>query len=305
MGVQATVVFTDLHGSTAVFEALGNVRATESVTQITTWIGRQCEAHGGRLVKTLGDGVMVVFTDNRDAVSAVVDIQRQHQRRSLKFAPELRLPIRIGLACGDVEMVADDCYGDAVNVASRLCDMCGPHQIWATSLTVNALSGQSSINFRDLGLIPVRGRSEPCHVSQVEWREEEPTDFLTMQAQLAPDDLRADSDALGREIELRWLDTVKVFRSFELPVHIGRVKTVEFVVNDPRVSRTHAKLEWRNGCIMLVDVSSYGCWVKFADSKGSELLLRREDCVLHGTGELGLGASFADISVPTVQFTVR
>jgi len=61
MGVQATVVFTDLHGSTAVFEALGNARATESVTQITTWITEQCERHGGRLVKTLGDGVMVDF----------------------------------------------------------------------------------------------------------------------------------------------------------------------------------------------------------------------------------------------------
>jgi adenylate cyclase len=305
MGVQATVVFTDLHGSTAVFEALGNVRATESVTQITNWIGRQCEAHGGRLVKTLGDGVMVIFADNRDAVSAVIDIQRQHQRRALKFAPELRLPIRIGLACGDVEMVADDCYGDAVNVASRLCDMCGPHQIWATNLLAKPLVGQTNVNFRDLGLIHVRGRSEACHVSQVEWREEEPTDFLTMQAQLVPNDLRADSDSLGREIELQWLDTVKVFRSFDLPIHIGRVKTVEFVVNDPRVSRTHAKFEWRNGCIMLVDVSSYGCWVRFADSKGSELLLRREECVLHGKGELALGASFADISVPTVRFTVR
>ncbi|MDZ7937218.1 MAG: adenylate/guanylate cyclase domain-containing protein [Rhodoferax sp.] len=305
MGVQATVVFTDLHGSTAVFEALGNVRATESITQITTWIGRQCEAHGGRLIKTLGDGVMVVFTDNRDAVSAVTDIQRQHQRRSLKFAPELRLPIRIGLACGDVEMVARDCYGDAVNVASRLCDMCGPHQIWATNLSANALATKRETNFRDLGLIHVRGRTEACQVSQVEWREEEPTDFLTMQAQLGPADLNRETDALGREIELGWLDTVQVFRSFELPAHIGRVKTVEFVVNDPRVSRTHAKLEWRNGCIMLVDVSSYGCWIKFADSKGAELLLRREECVLHGSGELALGASFSDISVPTVRFTVR
>jgi adenylate cyclase len=305
MGVQATVVFTDLHGSTAVFEALGNVRATESVTQITTWIGKQCELHGGRLVKTLGDGVMVVFADNRDAVSAVIDIQRQHQRRALKFPADLRLPIRIGLACGDVEMVADDCYGDAVNVASRLCDMCGPHQIWATNLSVNPLVGQANLNFRDLGMIHVRGRSEPCHVSQVEWREEEPTDFLTMQAQLVSDDLMSGGDSLGREVELQWLDTVKVFRSFDLPAHIGRVKTMEFVVNDPRVSRTHAKLEWRNGCIVLLDVSSYGCWVKFADSKGSELLLRREECVLHGSGELALGAPFADISVPTVRFTVR
>ena len=54
MGVQATVVFTDLHRSTDVFEAFGNAQATETTTQITAWIVRQCEQANGRVVKTLG-----------------------------------------------------------------------------------------------------------------------------------------------------------------------------------------------------------------------------------------------------------
>ena len=69
MGVQATVVFTDLHGSTAVFEALGNARATEKVTQITNWIASTCESHNGKVVKTLGDGVLVLYQDGQSAVS--------------------------------------------------------------------------------------------------------------------------------------------------------------------------------------------------------------------------------------------
>lgn len=305
MGVQATVVFTDLHGSTAVFEALGNARATESVTQITTWITRQCEAHGGRLVKTLGDGVMVVFNQAVDAVAAVVDIQRQHLKTTLRQPSDVRLPIRIGLASGEVEMVAEDCYGDAVNVASRLCDLCGPHQIWASSNALEKVPEMRGSSFRMLGPIHIRGRAEPCNVYQIEWREEEPSDFLTMQAQLSPEELLGRGDALGREVVLQWMDVIKSFKSFELPIHIGRVKDMEFVVNDPRVSRTHARLEWRNGCVMLVDVSSYGSWVRFSESGGADILLRREECVLHGKGELALGASFADISVPTVAFTVR
>lgn len=56
MGVQATVVFADLFGSTGVFESLGNALATEAVTQITTWVGKVCTAHGGTVVKFLGDG---------------------------------------------------------------------------------------------------------------------------------------------------------------------------------------------------------------------------------------------------------
>ncbi len=305
MGVQATVVFTDLHGSTAVFEALGNARATESVTQITTWITVQCEKHGGRLVKTLGDGVMVIFLDPSQAVAAVVDIQRLHHKKTVRLQSGLRLPIRIGLASGEVEMVADDCYGDAVNVASRLCDLCGPHQIWASASTLETVQEVRGSNFRMLGPIHIRGRAEPCNVFQIEWREEEPSDFLTMQAQLSPEDLLDLGDALGREVVLQWMDTVKSFKSFELPIHIGRVKSVEFVVNDPRVSRTHARLEWRNGCVMLVDMSSYGSWVRFSEAGGADVLLRREECVLHGKGELALGASFADLSAPTVTFTIK
>ncbi|MDZ7921135.1 adenylate/guanylate cyclase domain-containing protein [Rhodoferax sp.] len=305
MGVQATVVFTDLHGSTGVFESLGNARATESVTQITAWIANESERHGGRLVKTLGDGVMLVFSDPSRAVSAVVEIQRLHHKRTMRQQSDLRLPIRIGLASGEVEMVADDCYGDAVNVASRLCDLCGPHQIWASANALDSVLEVRGSNFRMLGPIHIRGRAEPCNVFQIEWREEEPSDFLTMQAQLNPDDLLGSEDALGREVVLQWMDIVKSFKSFELPIHIGRVKNVEFVVNDPRVSRTHARLEWRNGCVMFVDVSSYGSWVRFSEAGGADVLLRREECVLHGKGELALGASFSDLSVPTVAFTIR
>jgi pSer/pThr/pTyr-binding forkhead associated (FHA) protein len=111
-------------------------------------------------------------------------------------------------------------------------------------------------------------------------------------------------DALGREIELQCLGVTKSFKSFELPINIGRVRTVDFLVNNPRVSRTHARLVWRNGSIVLVDLSSYGTWVRFSGTKGADVLLRREECILHGKGELALGASFSDVKAPVVQFTV-
>lgn len=304
MGVQTTVVFTDLHGSTAVFEALGNARATETVTQITTWIAEQCELSGGRVVKTLGDGVLAMFPDGQSAVNAVVELQRLHFKRIMRTPADLRMPMRIGVASGEVEIVAGDCYGDAVNVAARLCDLCGPHQIWANAAALSAVDEARGTTFRILGPISIRGRAEPCTVYQIEWREEETSDFLTMQGQLDPIYASGEVDALGREIELTWMGYAKRFRSFDLPVHIGRVRNMEFVVNDPRVSRTHARLEWRNGSVVLVDVSSYGTWVRFAGGGGSDVLLRREECVLHGRGELALGASFADATVPTVEFSI-
>jgi len=303
MSVHTTVVFTDLFGSTSVFEALGNAKATQAVTHVTTWIAKVVEAHGGRVVKMLGDGVLALFTDSASAINAVVEIQRRHQNRMTLVPPSHRMPIRIGVASGDVELVAGDCYGDAVNIAARLSDLSGAHQIWANSAALDHANEADGVRFRVLGPINIRGRAEPCTVYQIDWQEDVASDFLTMQAEMDPQFNATQTDALGGQIELTWLDTCKTFQSFELPIHIGRVHQAELVVNDPRVSRTHARIDWRNGSMMLVDLSSYGCWVRFSGG-GADLLLRREECALHGHGEIALGTSFADLSAPTVHFSV-
>ena len=303
MSDQTTVMFADLMGSTGVFETIGSARASRVVTGLTQWIGDLVVAHHGRVVKTLGDGVLAVFPHAPDAISSVVDIQRSHQKRIASSSAGTRMPIRIGVARGDVEFVDGDCYGDAVNVASRLSDLSGPHQIWANNLSLEKSVETDGVRFRPLGPITIRGRVEPCQVFQVEWHVDVSSDFLTMQATLAPADEQLERDLLGGEIELNWLDQRKRFRSHQLPIHIGRVSQAEFVVNDPRVSRTHARIDWRNGSILLVDVSTYGSWVRFSGG-GADLLLRREECVLHGKGEIALGASFSDLSVPTVMFSV-
>lgn len=304
MGVQTTVVFTDLIGSTTAFEVLGNAKATQAVTRMTRWICKVFERHGGRVIKTLGDGVLAVFPTGQSAVQAVVELQRSYQKRLPQLSAPERMPVRVGVATGEVEIVDGDCYGDAVNVASRLNDLCGPHEIWVNSAELD-LSGQSeNVRYRPLGQITVRGRAEPCTVYQVEWQEDEPSEFLTRQADFDPQALALRGDVLGGEIELTCQDQIKSFKSFELPIHIGRIRQSEFVVNDPRVSRTHARIEWRNGSIMLVDVSSYGSWIRF-EGGGADVLLRREECVLHGRGEIALGASFADAQVPSVKFSVN
>ena len=72
-------------------------------------------------------------------------------------------------------------------------------------------------------------------------------------------------------------------------------------MQDPRVSRRHARIEWRAGKFYLEDVSSYGTWVRFSDS-AAVVALRRQECVLLQEGEIALGAPFEDFTVPTVSF---
>ena len=108
------------------------------------------------------------------------------------------------------------------------------------------------------------------------------------------------SDLIG-QIALTWLDKAATFTSTALPIHLGREAEAQFVVNDQRVSRLHAKITWRAGKFYLEDVSSYGTWVRFAGSEAI-VALRRQECVLPGAGEIAMGAPFEDYSVPTVSF---
>lgn len=302
MGATTTVVFADLTGSTGVFEALGNAKATETVTRLTNWIGQVCQSHGGRVVKTLGDGVLAVFPDGPSAVDAVVELQRNHQKRIVNWPPRLRMRLQVGVACGEIVEVDGDCYGDAVNVASRLSDLSGADQIWVTDTVIDQLPTGTNVRFRGLGAVSIRGKQEARVLFRIEWQEEVMSEFFTAPASL--EQLPARGEAQSGQIELAWLDEHAKFRSAELPIHLGRVSDADFVVNDQRVSRIHAKIEWRNGTFVLVDASSYGTWVRFNGSE-TELPLRREECVLHGEGEIALGAPFSDFSVPTVSFRLN
>ncbi|MDD5030297.1 MAG: adenylate/guanylate cyclase domain-containing protein [Rhodoferax sp.] len=304
MSSLATVVFADLFGSTGVFESLGNARATEVVTRTTSWLAQRCTEGGGKVIKLLGDGVLVVFDDSRDAIETVLLLQRKYQLLLSQTPTNAYMPLRIGVARGGVEFVENDCYGDAVNIASRLSELTGAHQIWVNRDAVEDAFQYPDERFRSLGSIPIRGRAEPCMVYQVEWQEDSGTGELTIQADLELGGGDNARDALGIQICLVCLDQQRVFHAFDLPIHVGRSRQVEFVVDDVRVSRKHARIDWRNGSVVLVDVSSYGSWVRFAGG-GPDLLLRREECVLHGQGEIALGAALNDPSAPLIHFSVQ
>jgi hypothetical protein len=282
---------------------MGNARATETVTRLTQWIGGVCEAHGGRVVKSLGDGVFAIFAEGVSATRAVLEMQRNHQKRLQTWPAPLRMELQIGVASGEVVEVDGDCYGDAVNLASRLSDLAGPGQIWATESVIEQLHG-GEVRHRSLGPINIRGKNEMPVVHRVDWQDEV-SEFLTMPASLVHQPRGPDS-SFG-QIELAWLDVRSMFRTEELPIHLGRVDDAQFVVNDPRVSRLHARIELRQGSCVLIDVSTYGTWVRFHGNGGpsTEIALRREECVLHGRGEIGLGAPLSDFSAPTIAFNTN
>ena len=291
MHLPGTVLFVDLAGSTALFEAWGDLRATHKITQLTQQMGDVVQAHGGRVVKTLGDGLLVLFAQAVPAVAAAGALQCQHLQGSAPWPRPQGMGLRVGVASGNLVQVDGDIYGDAVNVAARLCERADIGEIWITDTTAVDAGAVPGIRFRALGDFDIQGKSEPLSVYLADWHPEQAPEALTLQASfsaVAP--LGAQDD---RCIHLSWQGQRYQFAPPDPPLHVGRSADADRCLDDARVSRLHIRLDWRSGGSLLTDLSRYGTWLRF-DGGVTGRRLHRESCWLHGTGHMALGMRWAE-----------
>ncbi len=294
------VMFADLRGSTGLYETLGNAFATQLVSRTVSVLGRVISSQDGVLVKTLGDGLMATFDEPATAIQTAVDMhaalaQIGHDEWADAEPQHRPMKLQIGLAFGEMVEMSGDFFGDSVNIAARLLEHCGDNETLATSMLVETLPAHDKLKFRRLDLLQLRGRVEPVEVHVLE-RHDAPdlaaTMFGNVLAATVPSALR-----------LTWLGAATVFTTSEMPLVLGRGEQAQCWIDDNRVSRSHARIDWHGGAFQLVDLSSNGTHVKFA-ADSEVVTLRRGTCTLHGSGVLGLGASPSDPSAPCVGFEV-
>jgi adenylate cyclase len=296
-----SILFADLRGSTGLFESLGNAEATSVVTQCVAALVPPVERHGGHVVKTLGDGLMAVFVNPAQALQAAqqmhealaVIVARGSQRGASAGLRGLRL--QIAVSRGEVVEMAGDCFGDAVNVAARLLDHAGDNETVITAAVLNGLPRNLKPLFRSLDQLVLRGRVEPVAVFVHGGRRSNSDSAATQFGDVAP---AVEPDA----IRLDWLAHQQLFASRQMPVVLGRSPQAHYCVDDSRVSRSHARLDWHGGSFQLSDLSYNGTYVRFGD--GEIVSLRRGSCLLHGSGAIGLGGSPADPTSACVRFEV-
>lgn len=294
-----TVVFADLTGSTGLFESAGNVAATQIVTRCTHALGRHLACAGGRIVKYLGDGVLVLFDDPVAAVQAGARLQEVLEELASAELRRAPIGVKTGIARGAIVEHDGDCYGDAVNVAARLSDRAQTGEMLIGETVFASLPEGLRAACHSLDRIAIKGKAEPMRVWRVDFARTAETTLTTL---LGFHEL---VDALGpvRRVDLDRLDQHVELHAEDAPLIIGRGDGAGFPIEDPRVSRRHARLEWTAGQCVLTDFSSNGSWVRFAGTSAA-VILRRDSCTLYGVGEIGLGAKPDDFTAPTLSFRV-
>ena len=146
--VLASVLFTDIVGSTELAAKVGDAAWRQLLDRHDTMARREIERHGGRLVKTTGDGLLATF----DGPSAAIDATHAIQAAST----ELGLSMRAGVHTGEVERRGDDVSGLGVHIAARVAGLAGPGEI-LTTRTVRELTVGAQLSFADRGTHTLKG----------------------------------------------------------------------------------------------------------------------------------------------------
>ncbi|KGT76241.1 adenylate cyclase [Bradyrhizobium japonicum] len=162
----AAIVAADVAGYSRLMglDEVGTARTLREHRKVTDAL---VEKHGGRLVKTTGDGVLLEFPSVVDAVECAVAVQEVMAQRNEGVPVDRRMLFRIGINLGDILIEGDDILGDGVNVAARLEGIAEPGRICISSSAYDQVRGKVEVEFIDLGEQSLKNIARPVRTYAV------------------------------------------------------------------------------------------------------------------------------------------
>ncbi len=280
--INCVVMFADVAGSTAMYENMGDDLARERISKALNSLISISRRHNGNLVKTIGDEILVYFTDIDMAVFAAKAIQEAMEDDR---SPEtIGVSIRIGMQYGSTILENDDVFGDTVNVAARVASMAKARQILCTQeIAFMVKSGELSNNMRPFDRLRVKGKNEQLDVYLYAWEEEgDITNMATASSFTNP----ARHDQV-KKLVLKYEGKSHTIETDTTSYILGRGKDCDLLVKGDLISRHHLKIEHRRGKFIITDQSTNGTFIRTAE--GQEIFLRREEFTVFGSGYISLG----------------
>ena len=161
MRVDRAFSFIDLCGFTRFTDEHGDEEAVEVLTRFRAAVRETASDHAVRVDKWLGDGVMLVSTDDDRLVETVLELARCAETYGIT------LPMRAGLAAGAVILLeGDDYVGSSVNLAARLCSAAAPYELLATLRLAAVVKDGADVI--PVGALEVPGFVQPVEVARIE-----------------------------------------------------------------------------------------------------------------------------------------
>ena len=172
-GAFRTVLFTDVEGSTALTQRLGDAKARELLREHERMVREALKSHGGAEVKTMGDGFMASFSSATKALECAIAMQRAFAAHN--ESAEEPIKVRIGLNAGEPIAEDDpdgrsDLFGTAVNLAARIAAQAAGGEVLASDVVRQLVAGKEFL-FADRGKHELKGFDEPVRLFEVRWQE--------------------------------------------------------------------------------------------------------------------------------------
>ena len=270
------VLFSDIAGSSSLFKSLGDDAAK---AKIDYWIAEMLNVvylQDGKLVKTIGDEIMVYFDDIDSAWTAAMALN--------VTALENGFRLKTGLSQGPIIRDNNDLFGDTVNNAAFLTSSARPEEILVDSPSAQHLGKWLKMHCDHYDDLPLKGQSDSVAILRLNWRS---INGLPLEQTLVSHEPVISPDT-NQELTLHFGNQSYVLNSASPDFRIGRSQDRnDLSVPSEKASRHHCTIHYRRGKFSLEDHSTNGTYVQAAGRE--EIYLRKESTPLATAGSFALG----------------
>ncbi len=273
-------MFSDVAGSTAIYESLGDRDAERCIGVSLNMMCRIVKANSGQVVKTIGDEIMARFVKPDDAYLAAKQIQEQSGNILVNDFNSVQ--IRIGMHTGAVIEKENDIFGDAVNTAARMTEIAKAGQIIISEDLFLQLDKSKQSSARLFDRARVKGKGKALSIYQIVWEDINQTNIITNH-----DGASIASAKGGLVLVYKGKGTFIPNKEAAKAFTIGRDATCTLMINSDYASRLHLEIAWQRDKFILTDRSTNGTTVTL--ESGTSIFLKRESYPLIGKGSFTLG----------------
>lgn len=271
------IMFADIVGSSALYVELGNKAAKAFIADTLKTMSDIVERNDGKVIKTIGDEIMVAFNLPDNACEAAIAIGLELRR--------INIFVRTGISYGNVIIDNNDAFGDTVNNAAHLAKLAQARQIVVTNEALISLSPWLAQLCEPFDKIFLKGSTEQTTIHRVTWDKYE---GQVLDATLVGSHLDTSHGGLGVQLTLTINGQTHTLHKNDPPLVCGRDPNYASIcIANEKTSRRHCSFYYHRGKFVVEDHSTNGSYIHTSDS--TQLYIRREATPLTNEGIISLG----------------